>query len=152
VSLIKWKKYLDAFRNNFELVNTATKMIYSSQSVSIWMLIFEGFCFLMNLALTTTLPSPIVFGERVEHLPRVNAEASAFHWVPGKRPHFIKDPLSLEKRPTIDMEARKDFGRPFNPTLKTLTGIDYYLRNALITYFEIAGESIPSKHIIDLYV
>jgi hypothetical protein len=105
----------------------------------------------MDLALTTTLPPPVLFGERVEHLPRINPETSAFNWAPGKRSFFIKDAVSLDKRPANDMEARKDFSRPLNRAQEIPTWVDYYLRNAMMTYFKIAGEWQPPKPLVDLY-
>jgi hypothetical protein len=105
----------------------------------------------MDLALTTNLPSPIPVWEKVEYLPKGNTDTANFQWVPGKRILWEKDQVSLEKGPTIDMEAQKAPYRSVDPTLKLPARIGYYLRNALMTYFEVAGELKPQKPLVDLY-
>jgi len=105
----------------------------------------------MELALTTTLPSPIPVGEKVEYLPKINTDTASFQWVPGKRTLWAKDQVSLEKGPTIDMEAQKISYPSVNPTLKLPVRIGYYLRKALMSYFKAAGELEPQKPLVDLY-
>jgi hypothetical protein len=105
----------------------------------------------MDLALTTTLPSPIPIGEKIEYLPKVNTDTASFQWVPGRRSVWVEDQVSLEKGPTIDMEARKVSYRAVNPLLNLPARIGYYLRNALMAYFKASGELKPQEPLVDLY-
>ena len=105
----------------------------------------------MDLALSTTLPSPLLLGERVEHLPQGNSDTSAYQRMPQRSSDSRGDYVSLEKRLSGKSQIQRDYYRPLYPTQGPPRWIGYYLRNAMLMYYIIAGESIPAKPIVDLY-